>query len=188
MDVSFQGLGNPVTHNACVDCGTKKPNEDFLCYKCNQKSKITSHYFPILQLGTPSCKKVFNGNNLVGEQIFNMPAKEFGEKVLQEPNFVDTFVQEDCIGRWCRIFFQHRKNPRSEESICRVSHFEFLSIEEAAKKHLFPPQVHHPAPLNATCKHKWTVCLDGMPNSRRAVIQPLVVSMPFCESMVGILM
>ena len=74
MDVSFQGLGNRVTHNACVDCGTKKPNEDFLCYKCNQKSKITSHYFPILQLGTPYCKKVFNGNNLVGEQIFNMPA------------------------------------------------------------------------------------------------------------------
>ena len=43
MDVSFQGLGNPVTHKACVDYGTKKLNEDFLSYKCNQKSKITSH-------------------------------------------------------------------------------------------------------------------------------------------------
>ena len=136
MDVSFQGLGNPVIHNACVDCGTKKPNEDFLCYKCNQKSKITSHYYPILQLGTPSCKRVFNGNNLVGEQIFNMAANEFGEKVLQQPNFVDTFVQEDCIGRRCRIIFQHRKNPRTKESIYRASHFEFLSNEEAAKNTL----------------------------------------------------
>ena len=135
-DVSFQGLGNPVTHNACVDCGTKKPNEDFLCYKCNQKSKITSHYFPILQLGTPSCKKVFNGNNLVGEQIFNMPANDFGEKVFQQLNFVDAFVQEKCIGRWHRIIFLDRKNPRSKESIYCVSHFEFLSNEEAAKNTL----------------------------------------------------
>ena len=69
-------------------------------------------------------------------KFFNMAANEFGEKVLQQPNFVDTFVQEDCIARWCRIIFQHRKNPRTKESIYRVSHFEFLSNEEAAKNTL----------------------------------------------------
>ena len=97
---------------------------------------ITSHYLPILQLGTPSCKKVFNGNNFVGEQVFNMAANEFGEKVVQKPSFVATFVQEDCIGRWCRISFQNSKNPRTKESIYRVSHFEFLANEEAGKNTL----------------------------------------------------
>ena len=39
----------------------------------------------------------------------------------------------------------------------------FSPMKRQQKIYFFPLQVQHqyPAPLNVTCKHKWTVCLDG---------------------------
>ena len=187
MDVSFQGLGNPVTHNACVDCGTKKPNEDFLFYKCNQKSKVTSHYFPILQLGTPvkkcSMATIWWENKFSIWQPMNLVKRYFNNPTLLIPLCKKTALDAAVESFLSIVKIQGPRNPFITFPI-----LNFSLMKKRQKIHFFPLQVHHSAPLHVTRKHKWTVCLDGMPNSRTAVIQPLVVSMPFCANIVGILM
>ena len=116
-------------------------------------------------------------------QPMNLVKRYFNNPTLLIPLCKRTALDVGVESFFSIVKIQGPRNPFIAFPI-----WNFSLMKKQQKIHFFPLQVHHSAPLHVTCKHKWTVCLDGMPNSRTAVIQPLVVSMPFCANMVGILM
>ena len=110
------------------------------------------------------------------------------KRYYKNPTLLIPLCKRAALDAGVESFFSIVKIQGPRNPFIAFPILNFSLMKKRQKIHFFPLQVHHPAPLNVTCKHKWTICLDGMPNSRRAVIQPLEVSMPFCASMVGILM
>ena len=188
MDVSFQGLGNPVTHNACVDCGTKKPNEVSFVTNATKSQKSQAITFLSCIWELPLVKRCSMATIWWENKFSICRPMNLVKRYFKNPTLLIPFCKRTALDAGVESFFSIAKIQGPRNPFIAFPILNLSLMRKQQKIHFFPLQVLHPAPLNVTCKHKWTICLDGMPNSRRAVIQPLVVSMPFCASMVGIFM
>ena len=191
MDVSFQGLGNPDTHNACVDCGTKRPNENFLCYKCNQKSKKSQAItFPFCNWALRLVKKCSTATIWLENKFSICLPMTLVKRYFNNPTLLMPWCKRAALDVGVASFLSIAKTQGPRNSFIAFPIVNFSPMKRRQKIHFFPLQMQHqcPTPLTVTGKRKRTACLDGMPNSHKAVTPLLVASMPFCASMVGIFM